>query len=355
MEKILVNETNLHQNLLLSKQLFISIKEDLNKKKSGIEERINTFEREYNSNKKDLEGYRDKNEKIIENLISIEISIKNEIINKRKEENKIKIEIPALNVSSLISDKILKTIDRSFQAIINIEKISKEEIESIYIIINVEAKTSLDLLFVMDITGSMQPYIEEAKENLINIINRIINQCPGIDINLGFIGYRDIEEVITGDYIDIDFTKNYEYLQNCIKNSTAYGGADTPEDVAWAFEMAITKSWKNNAKFIVFVADAPCHGIKCHNSDLDESYPDGIPGREDIEEIVKDIAEANISLFCMQITDLTKKMFELFKNIYKEYNYTEFYLINMNSEKDFTDMVVDSAIKVYISQRNIDF
>ena len=316
----------------------------MNKKKSGIEERINTFEREYNSNKKD-----------IENLISIGISIKNEIINKRKEENKIKIEIPDLNASSLISDKIWKTIDRSFQAIINIEKISKEEIESIYIIINVEAKTSLDLLFAMDITGSMQPYIEEAKENLINIINRIINQCPGIDINLGFIGYRDIEEVITGDYIDIDFTKNYEYLQNCIKNSTAYGGADTPEDVAWAFEMAITKNWKNNAKFIVFVADAPCHGIKCHSSDLDESYPDGIPGREDIEEIVKDIAEANISLFCMQITDLTKKMFELFKNIYKEYNYTEFYLINMNSEKDFTDMVVDSAIKVYTSQRNIDF
>ena len=59
---------------------------------------------------------------------------------------------------------------------------------------NVEISTSLDLLFIMDITGSMSSYLEEAKSNILSIINGIIDKCPGIDINLGFIGYRDFYE-----------------------------------------------------------------------------------------------------------------------------------------------------------------
>ena len=60
---------------------------------------------------------------------------------------------------------------------------------------NVIEKTSLDLLFVMDIAGSMYPYLNQAKQNILNIMNKIIIECPGIDINLGFIGYRDVYEV----------------------------------------------------------------------------------------------------------------------------------------------------------------
>ena len=70
---------------------------------------------------------------------------------------------------------------------------------------NVEIFTSLDLLFIMDITGSMTNYLEEAKNNILSIINSIIEKCPGIDINLGFIGYRDYYE----NFIDIDFTQDH--------------------------------------------------------------------------------------------------------------------------------------------------
>ena len=42
-------------------------------------------------------------------------------------------------------------------------------------IANVEISTSLDLLFIMDITCSMSPYIEDAKDNILSIINRIVN------------------------------------------------------------------------------------------------------------------------------------------------------------------------------------
>ena len=52
---------------------------------------------------------------------------------------------------------------------------------------NVESSTSLDLLFIVDATGSMYPYLIQIKNELINIINGIIDKWPGIDINLGFI------------------------------------------------------------------------------------------------------------------------------------------------------------------------
>ena len=155
----------------------------------------------------------------------------------------------------------------------------------------VETKTSLDLLFIMDLTGSMKSYIDETKKNLIYIMKRIIDQSPGIDINLGFIGYRDIYE----EYIDLDFTKEHSFIENQISDVIASGGGDIPEDVAWAFERALNKSWKSDAKFIVFVADAPGHGIKY--SSLDWIYTNGIPGRKEIEESLKELAEDNVSMF----------------------------------------------------------
>ena len=69
----------------------------------------------------------------------------------------------------------------------------------------------------MDITCSMGPYLSQAKQNILNIINKIIIECPGIDINLGFIGYRDILEHNHGNYINIGFTQNHSNLQNSKK------------------------------------------------------------------------------------------------------------------------------------------
>ena len=219
---------------------------------------------------------------------------------------------------------------------------------------NVLEKTSLDLLFVMDITGSMSSYLNQAKQNIINIMNKIILECPGIDINLGFIGYRDVYEVTIKNYVDIDFTQNHQNLQDSIKNIIADGGADTPEDVAWALERALDKNWKNNARFIIFVADSPCHGNKYHASNIIDSYPNGAPNRRNIEELIAELAQNNISLFCMKITESTNIMYKIFENIYLNYDKCEFRIVSMNSQQSLSNIVIDSAAEIYINQRNIE-
>jgi vacuolar-type H+-ATPase subunit D/Vma8 len=313
---------------------------------------VNDF---FNNHKIDFSGFKKKKDETFNKLKTIGGSIIDIIFVHKKEKNETNMDVPKFDVSFDIPDDLEITIDATFDIIIDYKEKNKELIDRIIKLINVEEKTSLDLLFVMDITGSMGFYIEQAKENVLEIINRIITECPGIDINLGFIGYRDIEELETGNYIDINFTKNYTNVKEIIQNVYADGGADTPEDVSWAMENALNKEWKNNARFLVFVADAPDHGREYHDSYLDDSYIDGIPGRKNLTETIEKLAKNYVSLFCMKISYLTDEMLQMFENVYKKYEKCEFLIVDMmNYATLFTDAVVNSAIKVYENQRNVD-
>ena len=352
----LTNETNLHNNLLLSKESFLSLKSEMQESKKNAEKAYQSFESTYNNSKFDFELFKSKYYSISENLKSISNSIREETLNKRKENNLPPIEIPDLSIPFIIHDSFILKIEDFYKQITDTQKKIFTEMEIMIIIIDVEVKTSLDLLFIMDITGSMGSFLDSAKNNLINIINRIISECPGIDINIGFIGYRDIEEFNFGEYSEIDFTKNYTYVKEIIDNVYAYGGGDAPEDIAGAFEMALNKTWKNNARIGVLVADAPCHGEGCHDYYYYyDDYPNGIPGRRNITDLVEELADSNISLYCMRITYETEKMFEMFEKIYKKHENIEFRVENMDySEQKFADVIVEAASKVYVNQRNTD-
>ena len=218
-------------------------------------------------------------------------------------------------------------------------------------IVNVEIFTSLDLLFIIDITGSMSSYINEIKKNIISIINGIIDKCPGIDINLGFIGYRDFYE----DYYNIDFTQNHEQLKSMINEAHASGGGDIPEDVAFALELARNNTWKSNAKFAIFIADAPGHGAKYGGDEIYSSYPERLL----IEDMIMEMAERSISLFCLRINSKTDIMLELFENIYNEVKAPSTKFIIVNNSKyiygydysSFSEEIITQAINVYYEQR----
>ena len=349
------SQQDLHNSLTNTKKSYILEKIALEEKKREEEEKYKSLENEYNSKKINFTEFKvifiDFVETLKENFF-----LTKEIVTKEMDKKNIgPIEIPDLNIPFIFPDSFIEKIGGFIKDVVDTQKKISNEFDSMINLMDVETKTSLDLLFIMDITGSMDYYLGQAKKNLFNIINRIITECPGIDINVGFIGYRDIEEFSLGEYSDIDFTQDYEYLQSIIEDVWAFGGADVPEDIAGAFEMALNKTWKNNARFAILVADAPCHGENCYSSYMYDYYPNGVPGRRNITDLVKDLAENNISLFCMRITYLTDTMFTMFGNIYKNYNNVEFHVDDMDyTETRFSDIVVEAASKVYANQRNID-
>ena len=121
----------------------------------------------------------------------------------------------------------------------------------------------LYLLFLVDATGSMMGAIEKVKDEVIYISVNLMKKkgMENFDLSLGAIFYRDPEDSYYDIHEIFDFDKNPLNFKNFVKNISADGGGDGPEDWAGAFELSRNLSWKNDSfRFIIHIADAPGHG-----------------------------------------------------------------------------------------------
>ena len=178
--------------------------------------------------------------------------------------------------------------------------------------------TNLDIMFIMDLTGSMGIWLNEAKKNIKKIIEEIYDNNPGSKIRISFIGYRDfIDEKEVRKYDNIEFTENLEEFNNFLSKLDCSGGGDEPEDVVGALQQGLNMIWESNAKYAVLVADAPCHGKNYHNITYDK-FPNGDPSGVKLEDVMKQFYEKNITFYCIEINNNTRTMFNIMKNMYND-------------------------------------
>ena len=64
----------------------------------------------------------------------------------------------------------------------------------------------LDLLFIVDCTGSMSSWIEAVKLEIEGIVSAVCNQHSGSIVRVGFVGYRDYGD--TNRFEVADFTED---------------------------------------------------------------------------------------------------------------------------------------------------
>ena len=325
------NKTKIHEKLIEIKNISISLRQEVD----DIKNEINKNKLNISSIKEEIEN---SNQSIKEEN-DIITNITNLISEKKTDDN---IKIPKLVTLIEPTTELTKNfmIKRT-----SFENTAQEKIDELEISV-IETSTSLDLLFIMDVTGSMEPYIDKVKEDLINIINGIIEESPGIDINLGFVGYRDYYD----KFEEIDFTKDHEQFKNIISYIYASGGGynfHTDEDVAQGLEMALNKSWKSKAKLAVFIGDAPAHGTKYGGwgKFYDEPY------RRDLEDIIEDMKKEGIALICVKINDSTDTMYKIFEKIYNGILSKNKFKILENKDISFTTSVKDYAIQLYYGQK----
>ena len=181
--------------------------------------------------------------------------------------------------------------------------------------------TNIDIMFIMDLTTSMEAFLSEAKHNIKKITEEIWDTNPGAKIRLSFIGYRDFNcKGDKRDYEIINFTDNIDKFIWEIKKLECYGGEDQPEDIAGALNEALKLDWKSNAKYIVLVSDAPCHGNKYHDINIEDNFSEGDPDGLIIEDLILQIKKLDITFYCVEINETTKIMFDIMKNIYNDPN-----------------------------------
>ncbi len=212
-------------------------------------------------------------------------------------------------------------------------------------------QSRLDLLFIMDITNSMDNYLNQAKSGILDMIKKIQEQCPGIEINLGFIGYKDFNDLDFGEeYINLEFTTDYEKIKSNIEFVKADGGGDTPEDLCGGLEMGKNKGWAGKSRFAILVTDSPCHGEKYHDlkGEYKDNFPDGDRENRNIEDYIIFFAQNNISLYCLKINNTTDKMFKIFNDIYDKYkNKDSKSQFVIQEGKEIFDIVTKNAVKIF--------
>ncbi len=118
--------------------------------------------------------------------------------------------------------------------------------------------TKLDLMLVVDTTGSMGDEISFLQSELRSIISSITAKHRDLDIRIGFVFYRDLGD----DYVTrtVAFDRDVGRVQGALARQDANGGGDYPEAMDQALIRAVGQEWRPDAvKSLLLVADAPPH------------------------------------------------------------------------------------------------
>ncbi len=119
----------------------------------------------------------------------------------------------------------------------------------------------VDIVFVLDITESMQPYIDAVKQNMINFAQDLAQNHR--DYRLGLVTFEDY---VVSAYPDCNcpyrktLTADVQQFTDWVGTLHAGGGGDIPEDPLDALSYAATLPFRPDAQgIIIMITDAPPH------------------------------------------------------------------------------------------------
>jgi len=121
--------------------------------------------------------------------------------------------------------------------------------------------TRLEMVFVIDTTGSMGGLLEAAKQRIWRIVNDVIRDQRS-SVRIGLVAYRDRgDEYVTQI---LDPTEDLDKVYMTLMEYRAGGGGDAPEDVRTALADSVYRiPWSETApdlsRIIFLVGDAPPH------------------------------------------------------------------------------------------------
>jgi Mg-chelatase subunit ChlD len=132
----------------------------------------------------------------------------------------------------------------------------------------------VEVVFVLDTTGSMSGLIQAAKDKIWSIASTVASAQPAPEIRIGLVAYRDRGDAYVTRVVDL--SNDIDSIHAILMDFEAAGGGDGPESVNQALHEAIHEiSWSQDPKaykVVFLVGDAPPH--------LD--YQDDVPYAESV-------------------------------------------------------------------------
>ena len=139
-----------------------------------------------------------------------------------------------------------------------------------------------DIIFVLDVTGSMEGEINGVKENIVEFADSLSFQ--GVDFRLGMVTFLDEVENI------YDFTDNVQLFQQYVNQQYAHGGGDLPENSLEALMAACQFDFRPAAsRIFIWITDASYH--------INNSYTSLTP-----QDVVNEMLTHSITPHCIGST-----------------------------------------------------
>lgn len=185
----------------------------------------------------------------------------------------------------------------------------------------------IDVVFVIDSTGSMADEIRTVKTHLTKIIKEVEGGQPRPYLRVGVVAYRDHKpQEYEYLYRKLELTSNVEKAVQFIWNIEARGGGDLPEAVADGLNLAINNmNWNDvvaaqnqeilpypsTKKLIFLIGDAAPHG----EGSSDRSYQQGCPDGHSYKENIADAREKGIKIYTISGSGIDGVGVRVFKDI----------------------------------------
>ncbi len=121
---------------------------------------------------------------------------------------------------------------------------------------------TLEMVFVLDTTGSMGGLLDGAKQKIWSIVNSVQQSAHPPRVRVGLVAYRDHGDQYVTRVTPL--TSDLDKIYTVLMTYKAEGGGDTPEDVRQALSDGVRKGgWSarspHTAQVLFLVGDAPPH------------------------------------------------------------------------------------------------
>ncbi len=123
-----------------------------------------------------------------------------------------------------------------------------------------DKRDTLEMVFVLDTTGSMGGLIDGAKQRIWGIINEVMQKQSKPRVRVGLVAYRDNGDEYVTRILPI--TEDLDKAYTTLMDYQASGGGDTPENVRKALADGVRNAgWSGAAaglaQIVFLVGDAP--------------------------------------------------------------------------------------------------
>lgn len=152
----------------------------------------------------------------------------------------------------------------------------------------------LDMVFCIDVTGSMTPVIELVKEKVRKFPHDLkdalaVNKKLINTFRIRVIAFRDFandsDALIASDFFTVEPSTDLAKFESFVNGLSASGGGDEPESALEALGIAQASDWTHEGDkqrhVIVMFTDASAHKLESRVGEVPSAYRDQVPASLD--------------------------------------------------------------------------